>query len=281
MTEASGLATDNLFHPAGCLTMDAPVSRPLPLRARAEDQRTQPEAGPVPTIVLSPEQRTLVAGIAQSVQVSAKTVIYGQGTHAEMVFLVRKGLVRITHQLEDGRSQVLAFHWPGDPFGLFENDAYLNEATALTDCELERFRLSDLRDLFTKDPQLQSAFLIGAVAELRMNQRHLLLVTHRPILKRVAGFVIECCRQPECYNASTGILTLIMDRSDIADYLGTTVETVSRALGVLENRKLIMRRDARHVHPDLTGLKRLLISPEAEATGRIDIPSLPLSPRCP
>lgn len=94
---------------------------------------------------------------------------------------------------------------PGEPFGLGENGVYLNSACALTDCLLIRVPRAELDALCAHEPRLQQDCLVGAMAQLRLSQRHLLIVTHQRVLKRVADFLLECSRQQEVFDRS-GVL---------------------------------------------------------------------------
>ncbi len=238
--------------------MTAPAATPLSLRIRAAGEVPGDTVDSAGNLILSTQTVAALSAIAVPLDVKARTPVVRQGDEAEFVFLIRSGVIKAEHQLEDGRTQIVAFHWPGDLFGLADHDLYLNSADALTDCDLIRFSRPALKALFLTEPGLQGDFLVEAIAHLRLSQRHLLLVTHQRVAKRLAGFLIECSQKPECYDAQTGVLSLIMDRTDIAAYLNTTVESVSRMIGALEERKLITRVDARHVRLDLPGLKALL-----------------------
>lgn len=233
---------------------------PAPLHIRAAGQWPAGAVDAAGNLILSPETLAALSSIAEPQHVTAGTTIFHQGDTALLLGLVQSGVVRMSHHLEDGRTQIMAFHWQGDLFGLADNGVYSNQAVALTDCDIVVVRRPALKALFVTIPQLQGDFLVEATADLRLSERHLLLVTHQRVIKRLAGFLLECTQQPECYNPATGVLTLIMDRSDIADYLGTTIETISRTFGVLEEKKLTSRTDPRHIRLNVAGLKLLLRS---------------------
>ncbi|GEN62528.1 hypothetical protein AOE01nite_07520 [Acetobacter oeni] len=240
--------------------MTTQAGMPAPLRFHAAGQWASGTVDDAGDLILPADTRRALATIAKPLSLKAKMPVFRQGEPADPVYLIRSGAVRVSHQLENGRNQVIAFHWPGDLFGLAENDLYLNSADTLTECELVRFSRTEIQTLFQKYPQLQADLLVEAIARLRQSQRHLLLVTHQRVSTRVAGFFIECSGETECYDPETGVLSLLMDRADIAEYLNTTTETVSRAIGTLEDRKLIVRLDTRHVRLDLPGLKAVLES---------------------
>ncbi|MCH4090332.1 Crp/Fnr family transcriptional regulator [Acetobacter sp.] len=199
-----------------------------------------------------------IANIASLVSYECGEHIYAQEAPEQYIYVPHSGAVRVSHQLADGRNQIVAFYMPGEPFGLGENGVYLNSACALTDCLLVRVPRAALDALCEHEPRLQQDCLVGAMAQLRLSQRHLLIVTHQRALKRVADFLRECSRQQEVFDPVRNVLSLIMDRSDIADYLGTSVETVSRMLGKLEEEGLVKRLDARSLWLDLPRLNDLL-----------------------
>lgn len=199
-----------------------------------------------------------LAEIASLVSYDCKEKIFVQDTPAQYIYIPHSGAVRVAHQLADGRNQIVAFFMPGEPFGLGGNGVYLNSASALTDCCLIRIPRDALHELCNHEPRLQQDCLVGAMAQLRLSQRHLLIVTHQRVLKRVADFLLECSHQPEVFDSGRNVLNLIMDRSDIADYLGTSVETVSRTLGKLEEDGLVKRLDSRNLWLDQSRLTAVL-----------------------
>src|SRR5262245_15803041 len=145
--------------------------------------------------------------------------IYGEGEPATQLYKVVSGIVRTCRFLIDGRRQIGGFYLPGDTFGL--------ETTAEHTCSAEAVTDVDLLVIKTGEPSLQLWDLLGR--ELRRTQDHVLLLA-KTAPERVATFLLDMARRIR----SRDEVELPMSRQDIADYLGLTIETVSRTLTQLE-----------------------------------------------
>ena len=156
--------------------------------------------------------------------------IYSAGAPADYVYRIKKGAVRTYKLLDDGRRQIDAFHLEGDIFGLTSEDRHRFSAETVIDTTLwlikrQSFELADDVD----GTILQ--YLLGSTAQsLHHAEDHLLLLGRKEAIEKVAAFLLEMDQRL----ASTGTISLPMTRRDIADYLGLTVETVSRALSKLK-----------------------------------------------
>jgi CRP-like cAMP-binding protein len=172
---------------------------------------------------------------------------------ASFVYLLADGVVRIYHTLRNGERQILAFHWPGDLFGLAEHGKYVNSAEIIASSpvrKLERFLL--------KNPNVQDAFLVKAVHDLRNTQRQVIVMGRFSIPRRLAVFLVDCSAHERYFDQSNQILTVPMSRYDIADYLGTSAETVTRALARLESQGMIHRVTPRDLKLELVQLKTFI-----------------------
>jgi CRP/FNR family nitrogen fixation transcriptional regulator len=161
--------------------------------------------------------------------------IFGEGEEAEYVYQITSGSVRTYKLLSDGRRQINSFHFPGDMFG-FENGAthrFTAEAVLETDVRLmRRNRILEA----TKDRVAGNKNLISLVTQNLLHaENHMLLLGRKTALERVAAFLLEMDERL----GHPDVMTLPMSRRDIGDYLGLTLETVSRALSTLRNEKLL------------------------------------------
>jgi CRP-like cAMP-binding protein len=198
--------------------------------------------------LLSPSQQTELGAIATVLEFrTAGAPIYSEGEDAHFLYTIESGVIRISRHLEDGGRQVLAFMWPSDLFGLAERGHYVNSAETLTAAIVYRFPLQKLRRLLLREPQLQLHFLIKAAHELRAAQRQIIILGQRDTYRRLASFLLDSCQQATFFDAVSRILTLPMSRFDIADYLGTSPETVARAFARLEHEGLIKRLAPRSI----------------------------------
>jgi CRP/FNR family nitrogen fixation transcriptional regulator len=156
--------------------------------------------------------------------------IYGEGEPADYVYKVVSGTVRTSKILADGRRQIGSFYLPGDVFGLEVGDDHAFSAEAITESRVLIMRRSALIGLATRDGDVARQMWTLAGHELARVQDHILLLV-KTAQERVVGFLLEMAdRTPD------GVaVELPMSRQDIADYLGLTIETVSRTLTMLES----------------------------------------------
>ena len=175
--------------------------------------------------------------------------IFGEKEPADYVYQVIVGAVRSYKLLSDGRRQIGAFHLAGDIFGLEIGTDHRFTAEAIIDTTVRLMKRCSLERVADNDVLVARNLLSMTTSNLRHAEDHMLLLGRKTSLERVAAFLIEMDRR----STAAGILALPMNRRDIADYLGLTLETVSRALsrlhgiGVLSfignNQRQIVLRD--------------------------------------
>ena len=165
--------------------------------------------------------------------------IYAQEEDADLVYKVVSGAVRTTRLLADGRRQVGDFYFAGEYFGLESGDLHRFSAEALCDSVI----LVVKRSVAERDPQMERALWSATVNELDRTHEHLLLLGRKNACERVASFLADMGRRQ-----NSQIVFLPMGRQDMADYLGLTIETVSRMLTQLKTSAVIRLEDSRHVN---------------------------------
>jgi CRP/FNR family nitrogen fixation transcriptional regulator len=158
--------------------------------------------------------------------------IYGQGEEADLVYRVVRGHVRTVRCMADGRRQVGGFHSAGDVFGIENGAEHRFSAEALGDCVVMVLRRSVLRSQAAADPRIERGLWALTVHELELAQEHMLLLGRKTACEKVASFLLDVAGDDDC-------IELPMGRQDIADYLGLTIETVSRMLTQLQCSGLI------------------------------------------
>jgi CRP/FNR family transcriptional regulator, nitrogen fixation regulation protein len=168
--------------------------------------------------------------------------IYGEGEPADYLYKVISGTVRTYKVLSDGRRQIGAFYMPGDVFGLETADEHTFSAEAITDSKVLVIKRSALVALAGRDNEVARQLWALTGRELSRVQDHILLLI-KTAQERVAGFLLEMADRGSNGNA----LELPMSRQDIADYLGLTIETVSRTLTMLENAATIELPSSRRI----------------------------------
>jgi CRP/FNR family transcriptional regulator, nitrogen fixation regulation protein len=177
------------------------------------------------------------------------TEIFGENEPADYLYKVVSGGVRTYKILSDGRRQVGGFYLPGDIFGLEFADEHTLSAEAISDAKVLVVKRSALNALAGRDASVAQQLFALTGRELHRVQDHILLLI-KSAQERVAGFLLEMAERA----AQNNTIDLPMSRQDIADYLGLTIETVSRTLTSLEtaaaievptSRRIVLRnRDA-------------------------------------
>ncbi|MDN4999346.1 helix-turn-helix domain-containing protein [Bradyrhizobium sp. GCM10027634] len=163
------------------------------------------------------------------------TEIYGEKEPAEYVYQVKTGAVRSYKLLSDGRRQIGAFHLSGDIFGLENGSSHRFTAEAIVDTTVRLIRRQTLELVADSDPVVANNLLSMTTNNLQHAEDHMLLLGRKTSLERVAAFVLEMDQRL----TGAGVIALPMSRRDIADYLGLTLETVSRALSRLHELGII------------------------------------------
>lgn len=201
-----------------------------------------------PPIVFTAQERLELLRLAQVITFRTPgSLIYAQGDEAAFTYLLAGGVVTSYHSLRNGERQVLAFHWTGDMFGLAEHGRYVGSAQTLTPAQLLRFPSARLEQFLLEHPRVQNSFMLRALHEVRRAQRQLIAMGKLDIPRRLALFLVDCSARKPYFSARSGILRLPMSRDDIADYLGTSPETVIRALTRLERSGMIERISPREL----------------------------------
>jgi CRP/FNR family nitrogen fixation transcriptional regulator len=169
--------------------------------------------------------------------------IFAEGETASYVYKLVSGVVRVSQLLPDGRRQISAFHLPGDMFGFEVDDIHHASAEAIVPVKVVAFKWHSLLSATASSGFLHE-LLNRTMIGLRQTQDHLLLLGRKNALERLAAFLLEMVRR----SGDDGVLDLAMPRHDIADYLGLTLETVSRMFAELKETGIIRLESARRVH---------------------------------
>ena len=172
--------------------------------------------------------------------------VYGEGEAAEYFYQVVKGAVRTYKVLQDGRRQIGAFHLPGDIFGLEAGDEHSFSAEAIGDCTIRVAKRSGIVARAARDSDVAADLWAATAKSLRGAQEHMLLLGRKTAEERVASFLLKMAGRSGGAGAEPTI-ELPMCRQDIADYLGLTIETVSRTLTHLENTLAIELPSSRRI----------------------------------
>lgn len=168
--------------------------------------------------------------------------IFGENESADYVYKVVSGAVRTYQILNDGRRQIGAFYLPGDTFGLEVGKHHHLSAEAVNDTMVLMVRRTTIMARAERDCDAAHELWAFTARELAHAQKHMLLLV-KSAPQRVASFLLEMSERLEAAES----LDLPMSRQDIADYLGLTIETVSRTMSQLVSEAAIGLPSSRHI----------------------------------
>jgi len=185
---------------------------------------------------------------------TADSEIYAEGDDASCFFKVVSGVVRTCKFLSDGRRQIDAFYVSGDVFGFETGAEHRLSAEAVSGCVLLPYRRRGFEMLAGRDDRVAGQLFSYAMRCLERAQEHSLLLGRRSAAQKLANFLLEMADR----RSGGEVVDLAMTRQDIADYLGLTIETVSRTLSQFERDGVISLPSARRVClKDQTALRHL------------------------
>ncbi len=183
-----------------------------------------------------------IAMMGAPIPFARNTEIYGENEPADYMYKVVSGAVRTYKVLGDGRRQISGFYLPGDVFGLECGETHGFSAEAVSACKVLVIKRASLVSLAARDGDVARQLWTMTADELQRAQDHIMLLI-KTAQERVAGFLLEMAVR----GADRGEIELPMSRQDIADYLGLTIETVSRTLTQLEKAHAIAVPTSRRI----------------------------------
>lgn len=205
-----------------------------------------------------------------------------EATPAAQVYSVKKGALRLSKLLRDGRRQVVGFAFPGDFLGVTMEDEHPFTIEATCDAEICQFSRIRFAAFLADHPRLQRRLFAAAAHDLAVAREQLLVLGRKTAIERLATFLLDMTRHSTQIPGEPARAALPMSRSDIADYLGVRNETISRELGALKSRRLIrMIRTHELTIIDRAAMERLAAGDDAPTiwpdqfpcrTVRMDLP---------
>jgi CRP/FNR family transcriptional regulator len=183
-----------------------------------------------------------LVSILTSVACDLGDAIFYEDDPADHLFNVTTGAVRISKLLPDGRRQITGFLFPGDFLGLAYNENYTYSAEAVGPSTLCRFPRIDFERLLSEHPKMERRLLGMASNELATAQDQMLLLGRKTAREKLATFLLMLSTRAERRGHPANPIEVPMTRGDIADYLGLTIETVSRTFTELRRSGLIEAR---------------------------------------
>ena len=196
---------------------------------------------------LTAEEQKRLAAIMRTVNIEPHCPIFDEADPAEYVYTITAGTVKVYKLLGDGRRQITGFLFAGDFLGLIHKEAYAYSAEALVPTRLCRFPRGRLEALLVEIPHLEQRLLAMASHELAAAQDQMVLLGRKSARERVVSFILMLSNSATRHGRPGDPVFLAMSRSDIADYLGLTTETVSRTVTLLKKQGLVELLDDRRI----------------------------------
>lgn len=184
------------------------------------------QASRFPAAVIGASLSAEVTGGVRRVVAKGEEV-FAEGDEAEYFYKVVSGTIRTCKLLSDGRRQIDAFHLKGDIFGLEAGTEHRFSGEAVGNVTVVAYRRSRLAALTQDDPAFREQVMLAMLRSLERAQEHMLLLGRKTAQEKMATFLLDMA---ERISNDDEHFDLPMQRSDIADHLGLTIETVSRTL---------------------------------------------------
>ncbi|QDL92705.1 cyclic nucleotide-binding domain-containing protein [Paroceanicella profunda] len=182
--------------------------------------------------------------------------IQATGETAPQVGSVVEGIVSLSRLMADGRRQMVGLLFPGDFLGRATRETAPYDAIAVGQVTLCQFDRRRFETLLRESPALNRRLLDMTLDELDAAREWMVLLGRKTAREKIASFIALTARRSRAPETPEGLhIALPLTREAMADYLGLTIETVSRQIGALKRDGLIILIDARHlVIPDLDAL---------------------------
>lgn len=203
---------------------------------------------------LEVQQMAEILEITHSVSFKKREVLYQAGDQSDSLYIVNKGKVKNYRLTDSGKEQLVRILNPGDftgEYALFNDSIHESYAEAILDTSVCMIKRSDLQTLLTKYPSISMNILKAFSNRLEQSEKQTTLFATEKIETRIALFLTQCLEE------ASNEVTLPMSKRDLASYLGTTPETLSRRLTQLEQRGLIKRKSNKII--EILNLDELLL----------------------
>jgi CRP/FNR family transcriptional regulator len=189
---------------------------------------------------LAADELTRFDRLAETIKIPAGETVFIEGEPAESVYNVKSGTLRLYRILSDGRRQIVGFMTAGDFIGLSLAERYAYSADAVDDVLVCRFDRSAYVSFLSQKPHLLRRLHEATSHELTVAQDHMVLLGRRSAEEKVAAFLLSLRERMRRLGASVVTLALPMSRTDLADHLGLTIETVSRVVSKLARERVLL-----------------------------------------
>lgn len=197
--------------------------------------------------LLTDADRTRLALVAPLVRFEKGTKIYDEGEPSDALYYILSGVVKVYKGSPGDGERIGSFLFADDLLGFNQADRYVNSTKAVTAVACYRLPMAALESRLSTGDSPEFRAIAKLWHHLREAQLHAFLLGRRDALGKVAQFFVLLEYGQAARGEDTAELYLPMSRSDVANYVGLSLEAVSRAMRVLVGREIIAFRDRRHV----------------------------------
>ena len=195
-----------------------------------------------------PEEKLKVfSDISKEIEFKDKQTIFLQQENAKNLFNITKGNVKIYKLLSDGRIQIIGFLYPGDFFGSYKKEKYNYSAESIGEVRACAFDQVSLDNYLNENMKLAKELLHMTSHELTLAQDRMEVLGKMNANERIAKFFLNISEQRSRIGWQSNPVSLPMTRQDIADYLGLTLETVSREITRFKTSNLIKLLNSKQI----------------------------------
>jgi CRP/FNR family transcriptional regulator, anaerobic regulatory protein len=188
------------------------------------------------------------SNISSEKKFANKQNIFLQQDNSVNIYNITKGNVKIYQLIDDGRIQIIGFLYPGDFFGSYKNGKYNYCAEAIGDARVCIFEQKKLDNYIEKNMVLAKELLNQTSHELTLAQDRMGVLGKLDATERLARFLTNIAEQRKRIGWQNNPISLPMTRQDIADYLGLTIETVSREISKLKTLNIIKILSSKQIY---------------------------------
>ena len=216
--------------------------------------------------LLSDSQQKKLRSITTVLECKRGATIFSQHEEAHFLYVVDKGIVRLSRCAENGQRHILAFMIPGDLFGLPDNGRYVDSTEAVSETRLYQIPWQQMQQMMLAEPQLQLTLFTKLMHDFHQAQMQIMHLTKQNTCQRLASFLLDLADGPEFFNQSRSVLKLPVNRFDLADFIGSAPESTARAFAKLESLGLVHRVTSRTIEIlDQEGLRSVQRGPYVTA----------------
>ncbi len=188
---------------------------------------------------LNDDQLEIFSKVSFEKKFTDKENIFLQNDPSTHLYNITEGNVKIYQLLDDGRIQIIGFLYPGDFFGTYKNNKYNYSAEAIGNLRVCVFDQRVLDKYMDQNPILAKELLNQTSYELTLAQDRMTVMGRLNAIEKISIFFINISNQRKRIGWQSNPISLSMTRQDIADYLGLTIETVSREISKLKTSNII------------------------------------------